>query len=83
MLNNDEKIANKNEDCETTDNISDTKIPTRQLKWLAKRNDNWRLDYEQGGIGNYNVYIERKIKKDSLFKLEDIEKYIDTNNQNF
>lgn len=60
--------------------IFQIKIPTRQLKWLAKRNDNWRLDYEQGGIGTYNVYIERKIKKDSLFKLEDIEKYIDTNN---
>lgn len=69
VLNGDEKIANKNEDYEATDNILDTLLPTRQLKLLAKKNDEWRLVYEQGGIGTYNVYIECKIKNDSLFAL--------------
>lgn len=34
-INNDEKIADKNEDYEATDNISDASIPTRQLRLLA------------------------------------------------
>lgn len=69
-LNGDEKIANKNEDYEATDNISDENLPNRQLKLLAKKNNNWRLVYKQGGIGTYYVYIQCKIKKDSLFELK-------------
>lgn len=69
-INGDEKIADKNEDYEATDNISDKNLPTRQLKLLTKKNDNWRLVYEQGGIGKYYVYIECKIKKDSLYELK-------------
>lgn len=68
-INGDEKIADKDEDFEATDNISDESIPTRQLRLLAKNNDQWRLVYEQGGIGTYMVYIECKIKNDSLFAL--------------
>ncbi|MNQ37244.1 hypothetical protein D3C85_507800 [compost metagenome] len=68
-INGDEKIADKDEDYEATDNISDERIPTRQLRLLAKNNDHWRLVYAQGGIGTYMVYIECKIKNDSLFAL--------------
>ncbi|WP_417939520.1 hypothetical protein [Flavobacterium sp. RS13.1] len=69
-INGDEKIADKDEAYEATDNISDESIPTRQLKLLSKKNDQWRLVYEQGGIGTYNVYIECRIEKDSLFALK-------------
>ncbi|MET0946010.1 MAG: hypothetical protein ABWY22_11415, partial [Flavobacterium sp.] len=68
-INGDEKIADKDEDYEATDNISDERFPTRQLRLLAKNNDQWRLVYEQGGIGTYMVYIECQIKDDSLFAL--------------
>lgn len=68
-INGDEKIADKDEDYEATDNISDESFPTRQLRLLAKNNDQWRLVYEQGGIGTYMVYIECQIKNDSLFAL--------------
>jgi soluble P-type ATPase len=68
-INGDEKIADKDENYEATDNISNESIPTRQLRLLAKNNDKWRLVYEQGGIGTYQVYIECKIKNDSLFAL--------------
>jgi hypothetical protein len=69
-LNGDGKIADINEKYEATDNISDENLPTRQLKLLAKKNENWRLVYEQGGIGTYNVFIQCKIKNDSLHELK-------------
>ena len=69
-LNGNEKIADKNEEYEATDNISDANLPTRQLKLLAKKKENWRLVYEQGGIGTYYVLIQCKIKKDSLYELK-------------
>jgi hypothetical protein len=69
-LNGNTKIADKNEVYEATDNILDTTIPTRELRMLARKNDNWRLVYKQGGIGTYYVYIQCKIKSDSLHDLK-------------
>jgi hypothetical protein len=69
-LNGNTKIADKNEVYEATDNILDTTIPTRQLRMLARKNDNWRLVYKQGGTGTYYVYIQCKIKSDALYDLK-------------
>lgn len=69
-INGDAKIADKNEVYEATDNINDTTIPTRQLRMLARKNENWRLVYKQGGIGTYYVYIQCKIKSDTLYDLK-------------
>ena len=69
-LNGNEKIANFNEEYEATDNIEDTLLPTRQLKLLTNKNENWRLVYEQGGIGTSYFYVQCKIRNDSLYELK-------------
>lgn len=69
-LNGNEKIADFNDDYEATDNITDTLLPTRQLKLLAKKKENWRLVYEQGGIGTSYYFIQCKIKSDTLYELK-------------
>ena len=69
-INGDSKIANPKEDFEATDNIMDENLPTRQLRILARKNNEWRLIYKQGGFGTYYVYIGCKIENDSLSNLE-------------
>ena len=67
-LNGNEKIAGFNEDYEATDNITDTLLPTKQLKLIANSNENWRLVYVQGGIGSSYCLIQCKIKNDTLYE---------------
>ena len=67
-LNGDKKIANPNEDFRETDDGS-RKLPTRQLKLLAVKNNDWRMSYLQGGVGTSYFLIECTIKKDSLYNL--------------
>ncbi|MDI1256861.1 MAG: hypothetical protein PSV16_12265 [Flavobacterium sp.] len=69
-LKGNKKIADRNEAYEATDVIEDTTIPMRQLRLLARKNNDWRLVYIQGGIGNHYVYLECKIKNDSLYNLK-------------
>lgn len=69
-INGDLKIANPNEDFEETDDIGSDNLPTRQLKLLAVKNNDWRLSYLQGGIGTSYFLIECTIKNDSLYNLK-------------
>jgi len=62
----DFKIANFNEKFEVTDVISNDTLPRKQLRFLARKDTDWRLSYIQGGYGKHYVYIECKIERDSI-----------------
>jgi hypothetical protein len=67
VLKNDFEIANPKDEFNKTDVIFNDSIPTRQLRILSRKNDNWRIAYVQGGFGKHYVYAECKIKDDSIF----------------
>jgi hypothetical protein len=79
-LNGDVKIANPNEDFEVTDNIGNPELPTRQLKLLSVKNNDWRMSYLQGGIGTSYFLIECTIKNDSLYNLKIANSLLDLDN---
>ena len=93
-LNGETKISNPNEEFEVTDNISNDTLPTRQLQLLAKKNSEWRMTYIQGGFGKSYIYLQCKIRNDSLINLkkgysfksldnnDSIEKYLKEGNLN-
>ncbi|MGK4568151.1 hypothetical protein [Flavobacterium sp. 3HN19-14] len=74
------KLADVNEEFEETDVIEDTSLPMRQLRLLTRKNENWRLIYKQGGVGVHYVYIQCKIKNDSLYDLKVGESLLDLEN---
>jgi len=63
----DFKIADFNGKFEATDVISNDTLPRKQLRFLARKNTDWRLSYIQGGFGKHYVYIECKIERDSIY----------------
>lgn len=67
-LNGDLKIVNPNESFEATDD-GGSDLPTRQLKLLALKENDWRMSYLQGGVGESYFLIECTIKNDSLYNL--------------
>ena len=69
-INADRKIANPDEQFEATDMIIDTSLARRRLTLLSKQGDEWRMSYQQGGIGTYNVYMQAEIRNDSIFHLQ-------------
>ncbi|TCC89197.1 hypothetical protein EZ428_15965 [Pedobacter frigiditerrae] len=68
-LNGETKIANPNEDYNATD-VVEIELLDRKLRLLSKKDSNWRMIYEEGGIANYDVYIECEIRNDSLFNVK-------------
>ncbi len=78
-LNGDLKIANPNEKFEATDDRGND-LPTRQLKLLAVKNNDWRLSYLKGGIGTSYFLIECTIKNDSLYNLNITNSLLDLDN---
>ena len=64
---NDFKIADFNGEFEMTDVITNDSLPTKQLRFLARKNTDWRLSYIQGGFAKHFVYVECKIEKDSIY----------------
>jgi hypothetical protein len=79
-LNGEFKIANPSEDFEVTDNVGDANLPTRQLKLLCVKNNDWRMSYKQGGIGTSYFLIECTIKNDSLYNLKIANSLLDLDN---
>lgn len=67
------KIADFNREFEMTDVIMNDTLPTRQLRLLAKKNNDWRLSYIQGGYGKHYVYAECKIENDLIFNFKIVE----------
>ena len=68
-LKSDFKIANPDEKYNSTDFIVDS-LPDKQLKYVAKNKNTWRLAYTQGGFGKYNIVVECRVEKDSVFDLK-------------
>ncbi|WP_299781533.1 hypothetical protein [uncultured Formosa sp.] len=66
ILKNNFEIANPNEKFNQTDVLVYDSSPIRQLKFLSKKNNTWRIVYIQGGIGKHYVYAECKIINDSI-----------------
>ncbi len=60
------EIADPDEDYNTTDVINDA-LPTRKLILLARKGEQWRMTYAEGGFGKKYVYTECKIRSDSIF----------------
>ena len=63
----DSNIADFNGEYEETDVISNDTLPRKQIRFLARKNTDWRLSYIQGGFAKHYVYIECKIDKDSIY----------------
>jgi hypothetical protein len=70
VINGETKIANPNEEFEVTDNIVNDTLPTRQLQLLARKNNEWRMTYIQGGFGKSYIYLQCKIQNDSIINLK-------------
>ncbi len=60
------EIANPDEEYNATDVINDS-LPIRKLVLLARKGDQWRMTYLEGGFGKKYVYTECKIRSDSIF----------------
>lgn len=74
------KIADFNREFEMTDVIMSDTLPTRQLRLLARKNNDWRLSYIQGGFGKHYVYAECKIENDSIFNFKIVESNLQLEN---
>ena len=72
-------IANPNEKYNSSDNLIDS-LPNKKLKFVANSKNLWRLAYTQGGFGKYNVVIQCRIEKDSVFDMKYWETIYNFNN---
>ena len=59
-------IANPSEEWQKTDVILRDSIPTRQLKFIANKGNDWRISYEEGGFGRSKILAEFQIFGDTL-----------------
>ena len=66
------KIADPEEEWQKTDVVWSDSIPTRQLKFVANKGNDWRLAYVDGGFGKVNIYAEFQIFGDTLRNLKGI-----------
>ena len=75
----DFELANPNERFNSTDVILDS-LPKQKMSLLSKKGNKWRLTYIQGGFGKYYVYVQCKIKNDSIYDLEIAESILKLDN---
>lgn len=66
------KIADPDEEWQKTDVVWSDSIPTRQLKFIANKGNDWRIAYVEGGFGKVNIYAEFEIFGDTLRNLKGI-----------
>lgn len=73
-------MANPGAPYNATDMRKDS-LPTRQLMLLAKKGDEWRMSYVQGGYGKYYVYVQATIQKKAIrdFKVAESRTPLDNN----
>ncbi len=63
------KIANPDEEFNSTDVVLKPNLPFRQLRLLERKNQIWRMVYVQGGIGKFYQFYEFKIQGDTISKI--------------
>lgn len=63
------KIADPHEKYNATDLLIDS-LPNKQLVFIAKNKNEWRMSYIQGGFGKYYVLIQCKIDNDSVYDVK-------------
>lgn len=66
------RIADPNEEWQKTDIIWSDSVPTRQLKFIANKGNDWRLAYVEGGFGKVNIYAQFQVFGDTLRNLKGI-----------
>jgi hypothetical protein len=72
------KVANRGDMYNATDVLLDS-LPNRQLIYLAKNDNNWRISYIQGGFVKEYVYADGSISGDSVinFRIAESRRILD------